>query len=97
MSSYLNADGSVNSGVTDEQGNQAVNSISSSVTVAAKRLFKVAVATGGSVAGTVSDGAQVIGQIPTVGGIYDYNWPIKSGSLVIAPGTGQVVSVSYGA
>ena len=65
-------------------------------------IFNVSVTTAGSTAGKVSDVATVAGvaasnlvfSIPTVAGIYRLEFPCEQG-IVITPGTGQVLSVSF--
>ena len=67
------------------------------------RLFKIIVNTAGSTAGTASDctttaavaAANLIANIPSTAGlVMALLWPCASG-IVITPGTGQVLSVSY--
>jgi hypothetical protein len=66
------------------------------------KVGKISVTVAGSVAGTVSDvattggvaAANLIGVIPNTVGIYTFNFPALVG-IVIVPGTGQTVSVSF--
>jgi len=64
------------------------------------RLAAVVVVTGGSATGAIYDVSSAtlttnqIGIIPTVPGVYVFNIPYNNG-LVIAPGTGQKITVSY--
>jgi len=66
------------------------------------KIGKVIVNVAGSAAGTVSDVAttgavaagNLIATIPNTVGIYPLNFPAKVG-IVITPGTGQTVSVSF--
>jgi hypothetical protein len=65
-------------------------------------VVRVSVTTAGSAPGSVYDttstgtaaAANLIGSIPNTVGIYYFDWPTANG-IVVAPGTGQVVSVSY--
>ena len=84
------------------QGNQVVNGISSSTLVVSGqgRLARISVTTAGTTTGTAYD-ASVVGvvgspivTIPNTVGVIDVNIPTNSG-IVIVPGTGQVVTVSY--
>lgn len=66
------------------------------------RLVNIVVAVAGSAAGTAHDAASVLDAatdnvimvIPATVGIYQVNVPFSSG-LVIQPGTGQTISVTY--
>lgn len=66
------------------------------------RVSKVVVLTAGSTAGKISDvattggvaAANLIFNIPNTVGIYELDFPIALG-LVVTPGTGQVLSISY--
>ncbi len=66
------------------------------------KLFTVSVTTAGSTAGTVNDSATVagiaaanlVGSFEAVGVYPFYDWPCAAG-IVITPGTGQVLSVSF--
>lgn len=63
-------------------------------------LFRVSVLVAGSTTGTAYDfnsttsPTNAIGVIPNTVGIYEFIWPCLTG-IVIVPGTGQTVSVSY--
>lgn len=84
------------------QGTQNVLNITTATVVKATkgRIGKVIVNTAGSTVGTVSDSAttasaaNLIYNIPDTVGIYDLNFPCATG-ILITPGTGQVLSVSY--
>ncbi len=66
------------------------------------RVCRISVNTAGSTVGLVSDvattggvaAANLIATIPDTVGVYDIDMPILNG-LVITPGTGQVLAVSY--
>lgn len=70
------------------------------VKLSAGRIAEVSVLTAGSATGTIYDGVMVTSitkplyVIPNQTGIYVVNLPTSIGLLVI-PGTGQVVTVSY--
>lgn len=72
------------------------------VQVGVGRAAKVSVLVAGSAAGTVNDcattGAAAVANeimvIPNTVGVYDLDWPMGLG-LVVVPGTGQTVAVSY--
>jgi hypothetical protein len=88
----------------------AAGSLSSSLNVTALalvkvgvgRVAKVVVLTAGSAPGKISDvattggvaAANLIFNIPNTVGIYELDFPIALG-LVVTPGTGQVLSISY--
>jgi len=65
-------------------------------------VFRVSVTVAGSAAGSVYDAATTAGDtaanlvasIPASVGVTDLTWPCATGILVV-PGTGQTVSVSY--
>ncbi|CAM2168026.1 conserved hypothetical protein [Burkholderia latens] len=65
-------------------------------------LYRVSVTTAGSAAGAAYDAAatngnvatNLIAAIPNTVGVYLLEWPCANGILIV-PGTGQVVSVSY--
>lgn len=65
-------------------------------------LCKVSVIVAGSAAGTLNDVATVggaaaanqFGTIPNTVGTYEFDWPCATG-IVVVPGTGQTVAVSY--
>jgi endoglucanase Acf2 len=62
----------------------------------------ISVVVAGSAAGAVYDAAttgtatsaNLIAVIPDVAGVYTINFPVSNG-IVVAPGTGQTVAVSY--
>jgi hypothetical protein len=67
------------------------------------RIGKITTIVAGSTAGTINDVATTgaaavgnqIGVIPnTAANVVEYNWPFDKG-LVIVPGTGQVLAVSF--
>lgn len=70
--------------------------------VGAKRIARVSVLVAGSAPGTVNDAAttgstaaaNAVFIIPNTVGIYDVDWPVFAG-IVVTPGTGQTVSVSF--
>lgn len=72
------------------------------VTIGAGRLVNVYVIVAGSAAGTIHDAASVAAatagntliDTPTTTGIYQVNIPYSSG-LIIQPGTGQVINITY--
>jgi hypothetical protein len=65
-------------------------------------LFRVSVTTAGSAAGAVYDAAttggnvaaNLVAAIPDAAGVIELEWPVANGILIV-PGTGQVLSVSY--
>lgn len=72
------------------------------VKASAGRLFKISVLVAGSAAGAAHDCAATgdaatanqIAVIPNTVGIYTVDWPCATG-IVIAPGSGQTIAVSY--
>lgn len=64
------------------------------------RLVRVSVVVAGSATGAVYDGTNPastknrIYTIPNTVGVYEVNMPVSNG-IVVAPGTGQTVSISY--
>ena len=72
------------------------------VTSGSGRLVNVYVITAGSTSGTIHDASSVAGattgntlfSIPTTTGITQVNSPYSAG-LVIQPGTGQVINITY--
>jgi len=72
------------------------------VKAAPGRLGLVSVIVAGSAVGTVNDVlttgaaavANQIGTIPNTVGTYTFNWPCAVG-IIVVPGTGQTVAVSY--
>lgn len=65
-------------------------------------LFRVSVTTAGSTTGSLYDtnatgsigASNLAAVIPSAVGVYEFLWPCQTG-IVIVPGTGQVLSVSY--
>ena len=84
------------------QGNQVLNNISTATVVSTGqgRLASIAVLTAGSAVGAAYDATistattNKIVTIPNTVGVIVVNIPTNNG-IVIAPGTGQVVTVSY--
>ena len=84
------------------QGNQVRNGISTTTVVSTGqgRLARIVVTTAGSAAGGAYDASVAsittspIIVIPNTVGVIEVNIPTNNG-IVIAPGTGQVVTVSY--
>lgn len=84
------------------QGNQVTAGISASAVVsgAQGRLAQISVTTAGTTAGTAYDAnatgitTSPVFTIPNTVGVYTINFPVNNG-IVIAPGTGQVITVSY--
>lgn len=84
------------------QGNQVETGISAATVVSVRqgRLARISVVTAGSSAGVAYDAIATgittspIAAIPNTVGIIDVNLPVDNG-IVIAPGTGQVVTVSF--
>lgn len=70
------------------------------VSTAAGRLATLSIVTGGTVAGVIYDATSTtdttspLYAIPTTPGIVYINLPVTKG-IVVAPGTGQVVTVGY--
>jgi len=96
---------------TDTFGNQLVSKGTTSafnitaatvVKTGGGRLIKISVIVAGSAAGAAYDYASTSGVsaaseifvIPNTVGIYEIDWPLATG-LVIVPGTGQTIAVSY--
>lgn len=87
-----------------EGGSQSVLNITAATVVKAApgTLWRITVTTAGTTAGTASDvlttggvaAANLIAEIPNTVGVIELVWPCKTG-IVITPGTGQVVSVSF--
>lgn len=85
-------------------GNNNSLNITGATVVKAKpgTIYDVIVTTAGTTAGTVSDvtttggvaAANLVFSIPNTVGVYQLTFPCKAG-IVVTPGTGQVLSVSY--
>lgn len=85
-------------------GNANVLNITAAAVIKAKpgTIFNVSVTTAGTTTGKVNDttttggvaAANLVASIPNTVGVYPMNFPCSSG-IVITPGTGQVISVSY--
>lgn len=84
-------------------GNRSVLNITAATVVKATSgvLVTVSVFVAGSAAGAAYDlatntpaAANEIGVIPNAVGLYEFQWPCSTGILIV-PGTGQSVSVSY--
>jgi hypothetical protein len=88
---YLNVEGLTNSGPL------AAPTV---VKASAGRVARVSVTTAGSTVGMIYDGASLSATlkpmypIPDAVGVTEFIWPMAFGILVV-PGTGQTVSVSY--
>lgn len=90
--------------VTNPGASSDRNNITAATVVKAApgRVGVVSVIVAGSAVGTVNDilttgavaVANQIGTIPNVVGTYTFNWPCAVG-IVVVPGTGQTVAVSY--
>lgn len=84
------------------QGNQVVTGIAAPRVVSATqgRMARISVTTAGTTTGFAYDATSVgvtsspIAAIPNTVGIIDVNFPVANG-IVISPGTGQVVTVSF--
>lgn len=87
---------------TDVQGAQNLANISTTTLVKSSpgRLATVVVSTAGSATGNVYDASttasatKILYVIPNTIGVYFVNMPANYG-IVVSPGTGQVVTVSY--
>jgi len=98
----VNATNSVGQIIANINGVAIMPNISADavVSVRAGRLARVSVITGGSSNGTIYDSSSAgvtnrpIFKIPTTIGIIEVNLPVVNG-IVVSPGTGQVVTVSY--
>jgi hypothetical protein len=95
---YLNVQGIKNTaGITAAK---LVSVVSAAPNPPNARLARVSVIVAGSVAGTIYDANNVtattnpIYVIPMTVGVFEVNFPLSFG-LVVVPGTGQTVSVSY--
>ena len=92
----------VSKGYSDVQGAQNLANISTATVVkgSAGRIATVVVTTAGSTTGKVYDStltssaSRILYVIPNTVGIYVVNMPANAG-IVVSPGTGQVVTVSY--
>lgn len=88
----------------DVEGARTMNAISSATLVrpGEGRICRISVTTAGTSAGSAYDAqsvslatsASLIATIPNTVGVYEIKMPVLNG-LVITPGSGQVVSVSY--
>lgn len=84
------------------QGNKVQTGISAATVVSSQqgRLARISITTAGSTAGVAYDATVTgvttspIAAIPNTIGVIDVNLPVDNG-IVIAPGTGQVVAVSF--
>lgn len=83
-------------------GNKSAPAISASsvVSTTAGRLARISITTAGSTTGTIYDSnsttatTRPIFKIPNTIGIIEVSIPVTNG-IVVAPGSGQVVTVSY--
>lgn len=99
----LDANGAViaNTDGTKSRLNVTAATVVQTAAAGAQRIIRFVVTTAGA-AGALYDAsttggaaaASLIAVMPATVGIYDLNFPIASGVLVV-PGSGQVVSVSY--
>ena len=99
----LDANGAViaNTDGTKSSLNITAATVVQTVAAGAQRIVRFVVTTAGA-AGALYDAsttggasaASLIAVMPATVGIYDLNFPVASGVLVV-PGSGQVVSVSY--
>lgn len=84
------------------QGKRTVSNISTATLVSpvGGRVCKISITTSGTTVGHVYDTNQVsattppVYTIPNSSGVVDVNMPVSFG-IVVVPGTGQVVAVSY--
>lgn len=86
------------------KGNTTRSNISAAAVVKASagRIAKVSVVVAGSAAGSVNNvatiggvaAANLVAVIPNTVGVYDIDMPCSAG-IVVTPGTGQTVAVSY--
>lgn len=89
----------VNDGGTSSQLAIAASAV---VKASAGVVVRVSVTVAGSTTGSVYDAntlpsagaANLVGVIPNTVGVYYFSFPMNNG-IVVAPGTGQTVSVSY--
>ena len=96
--------GPVGASVSLPGGNRALLNVTASAVVKSGVgiLQKVSVIVAGSTVGTVNDvattgaaaAANQFGTIPNTVGTYVFDWPCGTG-IVVVPGTGQTVAVSY--
>ena len=96
--------GAIATKVTNNGGIKSALNLTAATVVKATpgRLARVAVIVAGSAAGTLNDitltasvaAANQFGVIPNTVGVYTFDWPCANG-IVVVPGTGQTVSVSY--
>jgi hypothetical protein len=85
-------------------GTSSMLGITASTVVKASpgRLIRVSVIVAGTTAGTVYDNSSTAGDavgleiaiLPNTVGTYEFDWPALVG-IVVVPGTGQTVAVSY--
>lgn len=101
---YPNANCDVQGSLVAVDGRSSALNISVATVVKASsgRLVRINVVTAGTTTGTANDTTTIGGAaatneifaIPNTVGSYFLDWPISNG-IVIVPGTGQVVAVSY--
>lgn len=86
----------------DVNGVQTICGLASAtlVRLGSGRVCRVSVVVGGSAAGVIYDAATAsattkpLYHIPNTEGVYEVNLPVTNG-IVVAPGSGQTVSVSF--
>lgn len=92
-----------NTVITGNGANSRLNITASTVVKAvAGRIAKVTVVTAGTGEGTINDAATVgaaavanqVFEVPTTVGTYSVDFPVSNG-IVVVPGPGQVLAVSY--
>jgi len=84
------------------QGTQRAAAMTATTLVSGSqgRLVQVSVIVAGSASGAIYDSSNAssltnqVAAIPNIIGVYNYNIPVTSG-IVVAPGTGQTVCVTY--
>lgn len=84
------------------QGNRSATGLTAATSVLSGqgRMVNVSVIVAGSGAGAIYDAtdatltAAPVFTIPMTAGVYPINFPVSNG-IVVAPGTGQTVSISY--
>lgn len=101
---YPNANCDIQGSLVAVDGRNSALNISTATVVKASsgRLVRINVVTAGTTAGTANDttttggaaASNEIFSIPNTIGVYFLDWPITNG-IVIVPGTGQVIAVSY--
>ena len=93
-----------NGALLTAQGQKTFFNITAATLVKASsgRVAKVSVIVAGSVAGSVNDAATIVGAstaneiavIPATVSVYNIDFPVSNG-IVLTPGTGQTLAISY--